>query len=120
MFWRKSLCLAQGFLNFCGPRGIDVIRCDPGAGAFALGLEPQNSQEAIRCECAKKQALLALAVINELASDSEMHSARRAVEIVDDQVGPILAKTVGEDPIVRRRSAKVENRVARRIHTADA
>src|SRR5580700_1115743 len=64
----QRLCLTVILLNLSGPGRLDVVRCDLSSGTFAIGLQPQKSQEAIRCECAKKQTLLGLPVINKLAS----------------------------------------------------
>src|SRR5581483_1092481 len=97
----QRFCLAVILLNLSSPRSLHVIGSDLSFVAFTIGLQPQKSQEAIRCECSNKQALLGLPVIDQLASHSSMHSARSAPEIIDHQVRPILAETIGENSFVR-------------------
>src|ERR1700674_730342 len=48
-----------------------------------------------------------------------MHSAGSLPEIVDDQVGPIFAKTIREHSLIQWTPAQVKNRLSRRLNTTN-
>src|SRR5262245_41908970 len=61
----------------------------------------EDRQETIRGESAKKQALLAVAVVDELAAYSPVHPTRGLAKIVDFEIGPIFAETVRQHTVSR-------------------
>ena len=48
-----------------------------------------------------------------------MQSVRSTAEIVDHQVGPIFAKTIGENSLIRWMPTQVNDRVSHGLNTAD-
>ena len=77
------------------------------------GQKPAGSQRA------KKQALLALPVVDELAPYATMHPAGRLPEIENLEVRPIFAKTVGKDPVGRCAATQIHERLTDCLHAAD-
>ena len=48
-----------------------------------------------------------------------MHSSRSVPQIVDHQVRPIFAETIGEDSLIRWMAAQVQDRVSHGLNTTD-
>src|ERR1700761_6893346 len=76
----------------------------------------EDRQQALGRECPQKQTFAALAVVDDLATDSTMQPVRAGTEIPDRELRTILAETVGPDPVGGSCGAQID---PRRGHRAD-
>src|SRR5579863_9477730 len=78
-----------------------------------------NGQEALGSECPKKQALLALPVVDKLAAYRAVHALRSFPQIVNLQWGPVFAEAVGKHPVGALHTTQIDDCASVSLHAAD-
>src|SRR5713101_3237444 len=79
----------------------------------------EYGQKSVRRERAEEQTLFAFPIADELAPCTPMHPAWRFAKVVDLQLRPIFAETIGEDSICRCMATQIEHWLPNRLYSSD-
>ena len=85
----------------------------------ARSLQMQQRQKTVRSQRAEEESLFALPVVDELSACTAMHPAWRFSQVIDLQVRPIFAETVGEDSIGECRATQIERWLPDCLHASE-
>src|SRR5690348_18494310 len=76
----------------------------------------QHGYKTVRCQRPDENALMALPVIDELATHTPMRLILRVGKFADRDIGPIFAETIRKHAVFSRRSPQIKNKIAERLN----